>query len=88
MPFSIVWGEPTALKHRRGSVAVNAEQAGDFLEDDFRWRRFGRGVKDYRVIFVFENDQALTQFLDSGSQASARADAADRAHSGGLTRGG
>jgi len=26
----------------------------------------GVGVKDYRVIFVFENDKALTQFLDSG----------------------
>jgi hypothetical protein len=26
----------------------------------------GFGVKDYRVIFVFANDEAFTKFLDSG----------------------
>ena len=39
----------------------------------------GLGVKDYRVIFVFENDQALSQFLDSGWSGSAQADAAAKA---------
>jgi lipid-binding SYLF domain-containing protein len=39
----------------------------------------GVGVKDYRVIFVFENDKALTQFLDSGWSGSAQTDAAAKA---------
>src|SRR5206468_3948913 len=38
----------------------------------------GVGVKDYRVIFVFQNDKALAQFLDSGWAASAQTDAAAR----------
>jgi lipid-binding SYLF domain-containing protein len=36
----------------------------------------GLGVKDFRVIFVFENDNALAHFLDSGWAGSAQADAA------------
>jgi hypothetical protein len=36
----------------------------------------GLGVKDFRVIFVFENDKALAHFLDSGWAGSAQADAA------------
>src|SRR2546429_7688696 len=39
----------------------------------------GVGVKDYRVIFVFENDKALAQFLDSGWSGSAQTDAAAKA---------
>jgi lipid-binding SYLF domain-containing protein len=39
----------------------------------------GMGVKDYRVVFVFENDKALAQFLDSGWSGSAQADAAAKA---------
>jgi lipid-binding SYLF domain-containing protein len=39
----------------------------------------GLGVKDYRVIFVFENDKALVDFLDSGWSGSAQADAAAKA---------
>ncbi len=33
-------------------------------------------MKDYRVIFVFETEPALTKFLNSGWEASAQADAA------------
>lgn len=36
----------------------------------------GMGVKDYRVIFVFENDKAFSRFLNSGWSGSAQADAA------------
>jgi lipid-binding SYLF domain-containing protein len=36
----------------------------------------GVGVKDYRVIFVFETEPALATFLDSGWDASGQADAA------------
>src|SRR6516164_11673000 len=34
----------------------------------------GMGVKDYRVIFVFENSGALSRFLDSGWSGSAQTD--------------
>jgi lipid-binding SYLF domain-containing protein len=37
------------------------------------------GMKDYRVILVFENDKALAQFLDSTWSGSAQADAAAKA---------
>ena len=43
----------------------------------------GVGVKDYRVIFVFENDKALAQFLDSGWSGSAQTDAAAKAGTSG-----
>jgi lipid-binding SYLF domain-containing protein len=33
-------------------------------------------VKDYRVVFVFETDQALAKFLDSGWAGETQADAA------------
>ena len=36
-------------------------------------------MKDYRVIFVFADDKALTQFLDSGWSGSAQTDAAAKA---------
>jgi len=39
----------------------------------------GVGVKDYRLIFVFENDKALATFLDSGWSGSGQADAAAKA---------
>jgi len=39
----------------------------------------GVGVKDYRVIFVFVNDQAFSQFLNSGWSASGQSDAAAKA---------
>jgi lipid-binding SYLF domain-containing protein len=39
----------------------------------------GVGVKDYRVIFVFENDKAYSDFLNSGWSGSGQADAAAKA---------
>jgi lipid-binding SYLF domain-containing protein len=39
----------------------------------------GIGVKDYSVIFVFENAKAFNDFLDSGWSGSAQADAAAKA---------
>ncbi len=44
----------------------------------------GLGVKDFRGIFVFSNRKAFRQFVDSGWEASAQADAA--AKSGGQGR--
>ena len=43
----------------------------------------GVGVTDYRVIFAFENEEALNQFLNSGWSGSAEADAAAKAGSKG-----
>jgi len=43
----------------------------------------GVGVKDFRVIFVFESDKAYKQFLDSGCSGSAQGDAAAKAGSSG-----
>ena len=36
----------------------------------------GMGVKGYDVVFVFETEKALAQFLDSGWEGSGQADAA------------
>jgi lipid-binding SYLF domain-containing protein len=37
---------------------------------------FGLGVKDFRGVFVFHTSKAFRQFVDSGWEASAQADAA------------
>jgi lipid-binding SYLF domain-containing protein len=48
----------------------------------------GMGVKDFRVIFVFESDKAFNQFLESGWSGSGQADAAAKtATSGGAVSG-
>ena len=48
----------------------------------------GIGVKGYRVIFVFENEQALAKFIDSGWSGEAQADAAAKTtNSGGAYSG-
>lgn len=39
----------------------------------------GMGAKDYRVIFVFQNDAAYSRFLNSGWSGSGQADAAAKA---------
>jgi lipid-binding SYLF domain-containing protein len=43
----------------------------------------GLGVKDYRVIFLFDNAKALGQFLNSGWAANAQTDAAAKTASSG-----
>ena len=44
----------------------------------------GMGVKDYQVIFVFEDDKALGQFRNSGWAASAQTDAAAKTAGSGV----
>lgn len=65
----------------RGSgIAVNSNTKQEtFMKMISGGAGLGVGVKDYRVIFVFENDKALAQFLDSGWSGSAQADAAAKA---------
>ena len=43
----------------------------------------GLGVKDYRVIFIFETAQTLSGFIDSGWGGSGQADAAAKTSKGG-----
>jgi len=65
----------------RGSgIAVNSTSKQEtFMKMISAGAGLGIGVKDYRVIFVFDNDRALASFLDSGWSGSAQADAAAKA---------
>jgi len=62
------------LSTARGSgMAVNSKSKQEtFMKMISAGAGLGLGVKDYRVIFVFENDKALSQFLDSGWSGSAQ----------------
>ncbi|WP_419770728.1 MAG: hypothetical protein ACNI3C_02785 [Candidatus Marinarcus sp.] len=37
---------------------------------------FGLGVKDFRAVFLFENEEVFNRFVNSGWEANAQADAA------------
>ena len=65
----------------RGSgIAVNSNTKQEtFMKMISAGAGVGVGVKDYRVVFIFENDQALARFLDSGWSGSAQTDAAAKA---------
>jgi lipid-binding SYLF domain-containing protein len=69
------------LSTARGSgIAVNSKTKQEtFMKMISAGAGLGFGVKDYRVIFVFENDKAYTEFLDSGWSGSAQTDAAAKA---------
>jgi lipid-binding SYLF domain-containing protein len=65
---------------RGAGIAVNSQTKQEtFMKMISAGAGLGIGVKDYRVIFVFENDKALSQFLDSGWSGSAQTDAAAKA---------
>jgi len=40
---------------------------------------FGLGVKDFRAVFIFQNQDALTRFIDTGWAFGGQADAAAKA---------
>jgi len=69
----------------RGSgVAVSSRPKQEtFMKMISAGAGIGMGVKDYRVIFVFETPSALSQFLNSGWDASGQADAAAKAKTSG-----
>ena len=69
------------LSTARGSgLAVNNKTKREtFMKMASAGAGLGMGVKDYVVVFVFENDKALAQFLDSGWSGSGQADAAAKA---------
>lgn len=65
---------------RGAGIAVNSQSKQEtFMKMVSAGGGLGVGVKDYRVIFVFENDKALDQFLNSGWSGSGQADAAAKA---------
>jgi lipid-binding SYLF domain-containing protein len=66
------------LSTARGSgLAVsNKTKQETFMKMVSAGAGLGMGVKGYVAVFVFENDKALAQFLNSGWSGSAQADAA------------
>jgi len=66
------------LSTARGSgLAVDSKSKQEtFMKMISAGAGIGAGVKDFRVIFVFETEQSLTKFIDSGWDGSAQADAA------------
>jgi lipid-binding SYLF domain-containing protein len=65
----------------RGSgMAVNSETKQEtFMKMISAGAGLGVGVKDYSVVFVFENQKALQDFTNSGWEASEQTDAAAKA---------
>ncbi len=75
---------------RGAGVAVNSKTKKDtFMKMISAGAGLGVGVKDYRVVFVFETEPALAKFMDSGWAGETQADAAAKAgKSGGAFAGG
>ena len=69
------------LSTARGSgLAVNnTTKRETFMKMVSAGGGLGMGVKDYNVVFVFETEKGLAQFLDSGWSGSGQADAAAKA---------
>src|SRR5262245_61754105 len=65
---------------RGAGIAVNSKTKHEtFMKMISAGAGLGMGVKDYRVIFVFEKHDALEHFLNSGWSGSGQADAAAKA---------
>jgi len=65
---------------RGAGIAVNSQSKQEtFMKMISAGAGLGIGVKDYRVVFVFQDDNAFSQFLDSGWSGSAQSDAAAKA---------
>jgi len=69
---------------RGAGIAVNSKTKQEtYMKMISAGGGLGIGVKDYRVIFIFQNEGALNQFLNSGWSGSGQADAAAKAGSKG-----
>ena len=79
--FNNVGAHVLVLSTARGAgIAVNSKTGqGTFMKMLSAGAGLGMGVKDYRVIFVFENAKAFDRFLNSGWSGSAQADSAAKA---------
>jgi len=72
----------------KGIATNNQTKQDTFMKMISGGAGLGVGVKDFRVIFVFETDKAFSQFLESGWSGSGQADAAAKAgESGGAVSG-
>jgi lipid-binding SYLF domain-containing protein len=76
--FSNMGANLFLLSTARGAgIAVNSTTKQDtFMKMISAGAGLGIGVKDYRVVFAFETEQALSSFLNSGWDGSAQTDAA------------
>lgn len=76
--FSNMGANLLLLSTARGAgIAINnASKQETFMKMISAGAGLGIGVKDYRVVFVFEKADALNRFLDSGWSGSAQTDAA------------
>jgi len=63
----------------KGIATNNQTKQETFMKMISGGAGLGVGVKDFRVIFVFETDKAFNQFLSSGWSGSGQADAAAKA---------
>jgi len=62
---------------RGAGIAINSKTKQEtFMKMMSAGMGVGVGVKDYRVIFIFDDERALTKFLDSGWAGETQADAA------------
>lgn len=79
--FSSLGVNVLLLSTARGSgVAVDSKTRQEtFMKMFSAGAGIGAGVKDFRVIFVFETEKALDGFIHSGWDASGQADAAAKA---------
>ena len=67
-----------------GGVAVNSNTKQEtFMKMVSAGVGLGMGAKDYSVVFVFEDDKALGQFITSGWAADAQTDAAAKTKTSG-----
>jgi lipid-binding SYLF domain-containing protein len=65
---------------RGAGIAVDSKTKQEtFMKMGSVGAGLGVGVKNYQVIFIFENHDALSKFLDSGWSGSAQTDAAAKA---------
>jgi len=61
-------------------LAVNSKSGQEtFMKMISAGAGIGAGVKDFRVVFVFETEKALAGFINSGWDASGQADATAKA---------
>ena len=69
---------------RGAGIAVDSKTKQEtFMKMISAGAGLGVGVKNYNVIFVFENEKALGQFMDSGWAADAQTDAAAKTKTSG-----
>jgi len=64
----------------KGIAVVNAGKKETFMKMISVGAGLGLGVKDFRLVFVFETPQALDSFINSGWDADAQAGATAKAN--------